>query len=158
VAELGCPENPSPLVGEGGARAAQRRGRVRGNADGLTKRQLLPATTVHRSRELRRTAGPVELFLKAELRRVFPQARFRHQVPFGRYHADFASHAAKLIIEADDATHAERRAQDTVRTRFLNAEGYRVIRFWNNEVMTNIEGVLAAIARTLPPELRGSFA
>ena len=137
---------------------AKRVGRVRGNADGLTKRQLLPATTVFRSRDLRREAGPVERALKAELRQALPQAKFRHQAPFGPCHADFCSHAAKLIVEVDDATHAGRRDRDTARTAFLNAEGYRVLRFWNNDVMGNVEGVLAEIARNLPPELRGSFA
>jgi very-short-patch-repair endonuclease len=124
----------------------------------LTKRQLLPANTVSRSRELRRNAGPVELTLKAELRRALPAPGFRHQAPFGPYHADFCSHAAKLIVELDDATHAGRRDRDEARTRFLNAEGYRVLRFWNNDVMTNIEGVVAEIARNLPPALRGNFA
>jgi len=161
VAELGKPEDaqtPSPLVGEGRGPRAKRVGRVRGNEAALTKRQLLPATTVFRSRELRRNAGPVELALKAALRRALPDAGFRHQVPFGAYHADFCSHAAKLIVEADDATHVVRRDRDEARTRFLNVEGYRVLRFWNNDVMTNVEGVIAEIARNLPPQLRGNFA
>jgi very-short-patch-repair endonuclease len=119
---------------------------------------LLPATTVFRSRELRRAAGPVEKALFAELRRALAAAKFRHQVPFGPYHADFCSHAAKLIVEVDDATHAERTDGDAARTAFLKAEGYRVLRFWNNDVMTNIEGVVSEIARNLPPELRGNFA
>jgi len=76
----------------------------------------------------------------------------------GPYHADFASHAAKLIVEVDDATHAARRDRDEARTRFLNAEGYRVIRFWNNDVMTNVDGVMAEIAGNLPPELQGNLA
>jgi len=158
VGRVDRPEDPSPLVGEGGARAAQRRGRVRGNADGLTKRQLLPATTIFRSRELRRAAGPVEKALFAELRRGLAAAKLRHQAPFGPYHADLCSHAAKLIVEVDDANHAERTDSDAARTAFLNAEGYRVLRFWNNDVMTNIEGVVSEIARNLPPELRGNFA
>lgn len=154
--ERGASENPSPLVGEGGARAAQQRGRVRGtrgdqkprgNAAGLTKRQLLPSTTATRSRAHRRDAGPVERTLWAALRRALPHARFRRQMPMGVYHADFCSHGAKLIVEVDDATHAVRRDRDAVRTRFLNGEGYRVLRFWNNEVMTNLDGVLAEIAR-----------
>ncbi len=65
----------------------------------------------------------------------------------GVYHADFCSHGAKLVVEVDDATHAVRRDRDTVRTRFLQGEGYRVLRFWNNEVMTNLDGVLAEISR-----------
>jgi very-short-patch-repair endonuclease len=121
------------------------------------KRQALPEGATARARTNRRDAGPPERALKTALRRAFPQARFRHQVPFGPYHADFCSHAAKLIVEVDDATHAERRNHDETRTHFLNGEGYRVVRFWNNDVMTNADGVLADIARTLPLELRGSF-
>jgi crossover junction endodeoxyribonuclease RuvC len=128
---------------------------MRGNADGLTKRQLLPASTVARSRELRKNAGPAERKFWEALRTAFPLAGFRHQTPMGRYFVDFCSHAARLIVEADDATHALRHDHDEVRTRFLNSEGYRVIRFWNNDVMGNIEGVLAAIGDALPRELRG---
>jgi very-short-patch-repair endonuclease len=147
VAELGNPMLPSPLVGEGGARAAERRGRVRGNAEGLTKRQLLPATTVFRSRALRRNAGPIERKLRAALREALPDAKFRWQVPMGHYHVDFCSHGAKLIIEVDDASHAESLGRDTSRTHFLESEGYRVIRFWNHDVMANVDGVIAEITR-----------
>ena len=90
------------------------------------------------------------------LRAAFPSAKFRHQVPFGPYHADFCSHAVKLVIEVDDATHANKVAQDEVRTRFLNLEGYRVIRFWNNDVMTNIDGVIAVVADHLPDAMKGA--
>ncbi|MEN3748128.1 DUF559 domain-containing protein [Sphingomonas sp. HF-S3] len=125
--------------------------------EGLTKRQRLPALTPFWSRELRRNAGEPERVMKRALREALPDAKFRHQVPIGAYHADFCSHGAKLIVEIDDASHAERRGLDDVRTRFLNDEGYRVIRFWNNEVMENRDGVLAAIAGHLPAHLRGSF-
>ena len=128
---------------------------MRGNEDGLTKRQLLPASTVARSRALRREAGPPEQALWGALRSAFPLAKFRHQVPFGPYHADFCSHTAKLIIEVDGETHAGREAHDAARTRFLNGEGYRVIRFWNNDVMQNIDGVIAEIAAQLPSPLGG---
>ena len=156
VAELGGHQTPSPLVGEGGS-GAQRRGRVRGNAEGLTKRQLLPASTTARSRDLRKNAGDPELVMRRALREAFPEAKFRHQVPMGRYHADFCSHGAKLIIEIDDATHAERHARDEERTRFLEGEGYRVLRFWNNDVMGNLAGVTAAIADRLPDTMKGAL-
>jgi very-short-patch-repair endonuclease len=128
---------------------------VRGNAEGLTKRQLLPAHTVIRSRELRKNAGDPERAVWRMLREAFPDARFRRQVPFGPYHADFCSHAAKLIVEIDDATHALKTEADEARTRFLNREGYRVIRFWNNEVMENPDGVAASIAAAIPSPLVG---
>ncbi|MGN6820150.1 MAG: endonuclease domain-containing protein [Sphingomonas sp.] len=130
---------------------------MRGNADGLTKRQLLPSSTPARSRDLRKNAGDPERVVRRALREAFPEARFRHQVPMGRYHADFCSHGAKLIIEIDDATHAERRDRDEARTRFLEGEGSRVVRFWNNDVMGNVEGVIATIADHLPDEMKGAL-
>jgi very-short-patch-repair endonuclease len=72
-------------------------------------------------------------------------------VPMGIYTADFAWHSAKLIIEVDGGQHGTDagKAHDAARTRFLESEGYRVIRFWNNEVDHNLEGVIAAIADAL---------
>jgi crossover junction endodeoxyribonuclease RuvC len=128
---------------------------VRGNADGLTKRQLLPASTTARSRDLRKNAGDPELVMRRALREAFPQAKFRHQVPMGRYHADFCSHALKLIVEIDDATHALRVERDEARTHFLNDEGYCVLRFWNNDVMGNVDGVIATIADHIAGVARG---
>ena len=90
------------------------------------------------------------------LRSAFPAAKFRRQVPFGPYHADFCTHATKLIIEIDDATHALRTDADAARTCFLNAEGYRVIRFWNNDVVGNLDGVIAVIGEQLPEMMKGS--
>jgi very-short-patch-repair endonuclease len=74
---------------------------------------------------------------------------FRRQVQIGRYIADFASHKAKLIIEVDGGQHGERSASDAERTRLFEANGYRVLRYWNNEVLANIEGVLEDIQRAL---------
>ncbi len=67
-------------------------------------------------------------------------------MPFGTYHADFCSHAAKLIVEVDGDDHAMRVTTDAIRTRFLENEGYRVIRFTNSDVMDNIHGVVTMIA------------
>ena len=145
---------PSPLVGEGGS-GAKRRGRVRGNEDGLTKRQLLAPDTVLRSRARRRNASEPERRLFRALREAFPTARFRFQAPFGPYHADFCSHGAKLIIELDGDTHATTVDYDAARTRFLNNEGYRVIRFTNNDIMQTLEGVIETIAPHLPSPLVG---
>ncbi len=139
-------------MGEEGARA--KRGKVRGNAEGLTKRQLLPALTVVRSRQLRQEAGEPERRIRHALRLALPTAKFRRQVPFGPYHADFCSHAARLIIEIDDAQHALNRRKDIARTQFLNNEGYRVLRFWNNEVMENIDGVIQTIGAALSPDMQ----
>ncbi len=129
---------------------------MRGNADGLTKRQLLPALTPFRSRDLRRNAPEPEKHMRRALRSSFPDAKFRFQVPLGPYHADFCSHAARLVIEIDGATHAQTATSDEARTRFIEDEGYRVLRFWNTDVMANIDGVIAVIAEHLPDMCKGA--
>ncbi|BDD67434.1 hypothetical protein Sj15T_24550 [Sphingobium sp. TA15] len=126
-------------MGEEGARAAKPRGKARGKA---------PNPTIARARELRRNATDAEKRLWTLLREKLPSARFRRQVPIGPYFADFASHAARLIIELDGGQHDE--AADAPRTAFLQQEGYRVIRFWNHDVMQNPEGALARIAIFTP--------
>jgi very-short-patch-repair endonuclease len=72
---------------------------------------------------------------------------FRRQAPIGPYYADFACHRRRLIIEVDGSGHAEDRqsAADTERTAFLESRGYRVLRFWNNEVLQQIDGVMSVI-------------
>ncbi len=146
---------PSPLVGEGRGPRAQRVERVRGNEDGLTKRQLLPAGATERSRHLRKTAGEPERRLWRALREALPGGKFRRQVPFGTYHADFCSHSAKLIVEIDGDDHAQRLEKDATRTRFLNDESYRVIRVSNGDVMTNIDGVLSIISTAVATRQTG---
>ena len=71
-------------------------------------------------------------------------SHFRRQVRLGRYIVDFASHKARIVIEIDGGQHADN-AADVVRTQFLETQGYQVLRFWNNEVLGNIEGVLEVI-------------
>ena len=72
---------------------------------------------------------------------------FRRQVPIGPYVADFACMAARLIIEVDGSQHGDDAGmqKDAKRTQWLEQEGYRVLRFWNNDVTRNIKGVLEAI-------------
>jgi len=67
----------------------------------------------------------------------------------GPLHRRFPLRESKLIIEADGGQHAERTEQDVLRTRWLEARGYRVIRYWNNEVMQNLAGVLETILGAL---------
>jgi very-short-patch-repair endonuclease len=75
---------------------------------------------------------------------------FRRQTPVGPYIVDFLSHAAKLAIEIDGGQHFDhkQRLRDSARDRFLRKKGFRVLRFSNNEVITNIEGVWDVIAAT----------
>jgi very-short-patch-repair endonuclease len=74
---------------------------------------------------------------------------FRRQVRLGPYIADFVSHRARLVVEVDGGQHGESVAADAQRTRFVEGEGYRVLRFWNNDVLRNIDGVLEIIQRAL---------
>jgi len=76
---------------------------------------------------------------------------FRRQVPIGSYVVDFACMTARLIIELDGSHHADdpQRSRDAARTRWLETEGYRVIRFWNNDLTDNPDGVLDAIRAAL---------
>ena len=115
----------------------------------------LKPETVARSRALRRDMTDAELALWRGLRESLPDARFRSQVPFGPYYADFASHRCRLVIELDGSQHGERVDYDAARTHFLNGEGYRVLRFWNNEVLSNLDGVLTVIANAIPSPLVG---
>jgi very-short-patch-repair endonuclease len=78
-----------------------------------------------------------------------PHTHFRRQVRIGRYIADFASHGARIVIEVDGGQHAVRTDADLERTKALEANGYRVLRFWNNDVLTNIDGVLEEIQRAI---------
>jgi very-short-patch-repair endonuclease len=90
-----------------------------------------------------------ERILWRAIREALPQCHWRKQVPLGPYFADFASHSAKLIVELDGGQHASAVDYDAERTRFIEAQGYRVLRFWNNDVLTNTDGVLERIARSL---------
>lgn len=110
-----------------------------------------PSGTVARARSLRRHATDAEKAMWSGLRRSFPGVKFRRQVPIGPYFADFLCHAAGLVIEADGGQHDEAKAYDEARTRFIASRGYRVVRYWNNEVLTNLDGVLADVARHLSP-------
>lgn len=110
----------------------------------------LPSGTVDRARQLRRNRTEAEDKLWYALREQLPAYKWRFQVPFRPYLVDFACLKAKLIIEVDGGQHDERRACDERRTRHLEALGYRVLRFWNHDVLGNTDGVLATIATALP--------
>ena len=81
--------------------------------------------------------------------RQVESAKFRRQHPIGNYIADFVCHKAKLIIEVDGGQHNEHVASDLARTAVFEAHGYRVLRYWNNDVLGNIDGVLEDIQRVV---------
>ncbi len=76
--------------------------------------------------------------------------KFRRQVPLGRYVADFASLEAKLIVELDGGKHLDS-MHDAERDAWLQAQGYRVLRFWNDAVFKETDAVLEVIANSLCP-------
>jgi very-short-patch-repair endonuclease len=78
-------------------------------------------------------------------------SHFRRQALIGPFIVDFASRKAKLVIELDGGQHDWQQESDEKRTSFITAEGYRVLRFWNHDVLGNLEGVLTEIQRVLPP-------
>jgi very-short-patch-repair endonuclease len=101
------------------------------------------------ARTLRKTQTEAEAMLWARLRhRGHAGRKFRRQVPMGPYVVDFACLEEDLVIEIDGGQHAERKDKDEKRTAWLEGRGLRVMRFWNNEVLENIEGVLIAIEQS----------
>ena len=110
-----------------------------------------------KARSLRQNMTKAEVFLWMSLRkRALNGARFRRQHPVGPYIADFACPAAKLIVEVDGATHStpEELAHDMRRTKYLESEGWTVIRVSNTDVYENMDGVWRAIAAQLAPPPR----
>lgn len=104
------------------------------------------------ARRLRANQTGAELMLWRELRRLETKGtHFRRQVPVGPYVADFACLAARLIIELDGSQHGDElgKARDEIRTRWLESEGYRVLRFWNNDLTDNLDSVLETIYAAL---------
>ena len=104
------------------------------------------------ARELRQQHTNAERALWMKLRnRELEGVKFRRQQPIGPYIVDFVSLQRRLIIEIDGGQHNEEREKerDEERTMSLEERGYRIMRFWNNEVMTNPEGVLERIREVL---------
>src|SRR5271163_508246 len=98
------------------------------------------------ARRLRREQTDAERVLWRHLRgRRMRDAKFRRQFPIGPYFADFCSIELRLIVELDGAQHADHIQHDEVRAAFLNSRGYRVLRFWNSQVLESVEDVLHEI-------------
>ena len=104
---------------------------------------------MHQAGELRKELTPAERKLWAYLRGDKLGVNFRRQHAVGNYIPDFCSPKAKLIIELDGSQHLDQEEYDKERTEYLESQGYKVIRFWNNDVMNNLEGVILAIIYAL---------
>jgi len=110
-----------------------------------------------RARDLRQSATDVEKMVWQKLRNAQLGAKFRRQEPILGYVADFVSHDHRLIVELDGGQHAEQTAaHDERRTKLLEQAGFRVLRFWNTDVIANLDGVLETIRARLDetPTLR----
>jgi very-short-patch-repair endonuclease len=98
---------------------------------------------------------PQERLLWGQLRgRRFAGFKFRKQMWLGGYIADFACAEARLVVEADGSQHGNNAEYDTDRDRAFAALGWRTLRFWNNEITENLDGVLTLIASALPSPSR----
>jgi len=105
--------------------------------------------TLKHAKQLRRDLTPQERVLWSELKnRQLDGFKFRKQQPIGPYIADFVCQEHKLVIEADGSQHSDNQ-NDKQRDRWMQDRGYTVLRFWNNEINENLEGVLTAIMHTL---------
>jgi len=103
-----------------------------------------------RARTLRKTLTDAESVLWLALKkRQVNGIKFRRQHRIGSYIIDFICLSHRLIIEVDGAHHQNQIEYDTIRTKFLNAAGYKVLRFWNNEVFNQLDGVLETIWKTI---------
>ena len=115
-----------------------------------------PALTRDAARRLRLEQTDAEQRLWARLRgSQLERFKFRRQYPIGPFFADFFCLEARLVIELDGSQHADQLEPDKRRTEFLRAAGYAVLRFWNNEVTSEIDEVLQRIAGALEESLRG---
>jgi very-short-patch-repair endonuclease len=112
---------------------------------------------VARARGLRSKPTVAEALLWQHLRaRRFDGYKFRRQRPVGPYFADFACVEYGLVVELDGGQHSEQTSYDLKRTAFIEQAGFQVLRFWNNEILQNTEGVLLQIVQmlqTLTPTL-----
>jgi very-short-patch-repair endonuclease len=107
---------------------------------------------IERARELRKNANDAEQRLWSLLRgKQLSGYKFRRQYPIGNYIADFACISARLVIEVDGDTHGndEAEARDAKRTEYIERLGYRVIRFWNDQVFSATDGVIETILDAL---------
>jgi len=114
-------------------------------------RQVDGTEALARVRQLRRNATEAEKMLWQHLRgRSLEGHKFRRQVWIGPYIADFLCNEAALVVELDGSQHADSADYDAARSAYLEERGFRVLRFWNNDVLGDIDAVLIAIRAAVP--------
>ncbi|HSL29253.1 MAG TPA: endonuclease domain-containing protein [Anaerolineales bacterium] len=109
--------------------------------------------TKHYAIQLRKQSTLAESKLWSRIRNDQLGVNFRRQHAIGKYISDFCSPQAKLILELDGSQHLEQEEYDAERTRYLESQGYKVIRFWNRDVMNDIESVIRAIMHAMESNL-----
>jgi len=103
-------------------------------------------SATEKARKLREKSTDAERLLWKHLRaKRFDGLKFRRQEPIGNYIVDFVSFDEQVIVEVDGSQHLGQRDEDKQRTRWLSEQGFKVLRFWNNEVLNNVQGVLETI-------------
>ena len=115
-------------------------------------KRIIDAQHISFARALRRNQTDAERILWNQLRNLqLDGVKFRRQHPIGNYIVDFVSLDRKLIIELDGGQHNEEQVKekDEQRTKWLESEGYKVLRFWDNDVLSNTEGVILLIQEAL---------
>jgi crossover junction endodeoxyribonuclease RuvC len=155
--QRGCGPTPSPGIAKP-MPTSPRRGEVSGGEVKKSYRPKPDAAQIARARALRTDSTDVERVVWQALRNAQLGVKFRRQAPVLGFFADFLSHEAKLIVELDGGQHADS-DYDESRTVALERAGFQVLRFWNNEVTENLDGVLAVIAAAIvaahPPRPNG---
>ena len=115
-------------------------------------KRTIPKVFGH-AKQLHRNMTPAEVKLWARPRaHRLEGIHFRNQHAIGNYVVDFCAPRKKLIIELDGSQHFEQERYDKERTKYLQSKGYTVLRFWNNDVMKDIESVIRAIIQVMESE------
>ncbi|MBE0598302.1 MAG: endonuclease domain-containing protein [Desulfuromonadales bacterium] len=106
----------------------------------------MPVNLTQSAKELRRNSTDAERLLWQHLKaKQFEGLKFRRQEQIGRFIVDFVCYEKEIIVEADGSQHALEKEKDEERTQWLNSQGFMVLRFWNHEILTNIDGVLEVV-------------
>jgi very-short-patch-repair endonuclease len=110
----------------------------------------VPSASTAVARKLRKNATRVETILWNRIRsKQIEGVKFRRQQPIGGYTVDFVSFEKKLVVELDGGQHASSREKGQERDQWLSGSGFKVLRFWNNDVLQNLSGVLETIRKNL---------
>jgi very-short-patch-repair endonuclease len=113
------------------------------------EREMEKSTLRKRARDLRKNSTDAERHLWYHLRANRLRFKFKRQVPIGVYIVDFVCLEKRLIIELDGGQHMDNQTYDTKRTDWLLAHGFKVLRFWNNDVFQQTPSILEVIMKAL---------